>query len=575
MANGTAYLYNFQTALWTNRFFSITFSQTLGLQALTDAGTGRIYIPNGDANTTTNTTSLLRLNMATNTWEVLPMEAGISAMVDYGSAWSTATKSMYMLGGTLFGSTSSVLYNYDPATGWTAPASKGTSPPMRSSACLVSAYNGTKLVMFGGESEKQATLLNDIYFLDVLTMTWTRGPDTDLNSARAMASCAVTNDNFVVWGGFNSAQAMTTNVVLVYNMRTNQWTSTFDPTSPTPTPSKSVTATSTTAAPTSTTPSTPTPVPRPIWPIILGVIIALIIIIVGIIVVFRYRNRMKRTKDLTYKGGEESNYELTGKPKDKSDDKSDNGSGSAVFNTDYAEKEKKRYSHLRAPATEEDPFGSQRWDDPRGPSTAGFGAKDDRRALFTADGSRRFSHLRGPTLDDDKSSRRSSSRRNPTEGDVQRGFDSGKPHRFSHLRGPATTTMGAQYEDAMDDVEEAEEHLEDDFLAAYQYDNNDHDYMPPPPMAIPQSSPSLSSRSSSPRRPQASPRTREPELRTPLSIAVKGLPAPPGRASRSSRASNARSRLHRAPATYERESVFGHADSLSLRGGPQQGGWEA
>lgn len=63
------------------------------------------------------------------------------------------------------------------------------------------AYNGTKMVVFGGQDVSTYVLLSSIYLLDLKTLVWTRGADADPSQGRRGMACAVAGDNFIAWGG--------------------------------------------------------------------------------------------------------------------------------------------------------------------------------------------------------------------------------------------------------------------------------------------------------------------------------------------------------------------------------------
>ncbi|KAF9983904.1 hypothetical protein BGZ75_004544 [Mortierella antarctica] len=65
---------------------------------------------------------------------------------------------------------------------------------------MVPAYNGTKMVVFGGVNVARQTVAG-IYVLDVETMIWTKGKDIDPLLSRSDMACSVAGDNFIAWGG--------------------------------------------------------------------------------------------------------------------------------------------------------------------------------------------------------------------------------------------------------------------------------------------------------------------------------------------------------------------------------------
>ncbi|KAG0375196.1 hypothetical protein BGX24_009430, partial [Mortierella sp. AD032] len=118
----------------------------------------------------------------TATWNTLKNVAfifgGISSSKDVGAV---ALKTLYIWGNT------------------TAASVTGDHPTARYSHCMVEAYDGAKMILFGGY--EGGNPLDDIYILDVESMKWTKGTPGGPTVARGGASCAVTNDLFVAWGG--------------------------------------------------------------------------------------------------------------------------------------------------------------------------------------------------------------------------------------------------------------------------------------------------------------------------------------------------------------------------------------
>merc|ERR1712228_1080539 len=86
---------------------------------------------------------------------------------------------------------------------WTQPAMHGTPPIARGGHSAVCVKNKQLLIFAGGYNSK---ILNDLYILDVETMTWIRPSDTGmLPEPRAGHSCCVTKDNVVyICGGGDS-----------------------------------------------------------------------------------------------------------------------------------------------------------------------------------------------------------------------------------------------------------------------------------------------------------------------------------------------------------------------------------
>ncbi|KAF9992340.1 hypothetical protein BGZ65_012349, partial [Modicella reniformis] len=95
------------------------------------------------------------------------------------------------------------MLSYNDKDGWHNMTRdvKGEVPEPRSSACLVPAFGGSKMVLFGGYTRHEVSVLSDIHILDLDTMVWTRGPNVKSKERRARAACAVSNDQLIAWGG--------------------------------------------------------------------------------------------------------------------------------------------------------------------------------------------------------------------------------------------------------------------------------------------------------------------------------------------------------------------------------------
>ncbi|KAG0334927.1 hypothetical protein BG000_007934 [Podila horticola] len=106
----------------------------------------------------------------------------------YALAPSNSAQAVFALAGYLDDSNrgSSALLRFDAANStWSKVDLKEGAPSPRQGACMVPAYNGTKLVVFGGFSAATITNitsipgggLSDIYVLDAANLTWTKGQD--------------------------------------------------------------------------------------------------------------------------------------------------------------------------------------------------------------------------------------------------------------------------------------------------------------------------------------------------------------------------------------------------------------
>ncbi|KAF9551855.1 hypothetical protein EC957_004178 [Mortierella hygrophila] len=111
---------------------------------------------------------------------------------------------------------------------------KGDVPPPCYGHCMVEAYGGSKIILFGGVTDQNPTSA-DIFIFDVANLTWTQGQTGDSTVGRAYAACAVTNDMFIAWGGatqLDNVFSVVKTPMIVYNLKTNgngAWQKNFSP----------------------------------------------------------------------------------------------------------------------------------------------------------------------------------------------------------------------------------------------------------------------------------------------------------------------------------------------------------
>ena len=85
--------------------------------------------------------------------------------------------------------------------------------------CVVPAYGGSKMVLLGKNN------VNDngvIYILDVVKRTLKGAPATGF---LGIGACAVTGDQFIVWGGDNGSKQ--SNETRVFNLKTEKWVTSY------------------------------------------------------------------------------------------------------------------------------------------------------------------------------------------------------------------------------------------------------------------------------------------------------------------------------------------------------------
>ncbi|KAK3805938.1 MAG: hypothetical protein J3Q66DRAFT_360052 [Benniella sp.] len=233
LQKGTGYIYNLAKDDWSV-MQNVNFHAGGGTSAATDPESGLIYLPNGAMNFT-GSQQLMALDPQTRTISTLPMPDAFNVSSYSSAAWSPPLKSLLLVA--TYGAG---LYSFTPSEkdnaskGWKILNTSGVEHLGNYSPCLVSAYGGTKLVLFAGyrdpkvKSEEGQTPMNAIYVYDVATMLWKEGPSAPF---MAGATCAVTGDYFIVWGGRvmypTPGYGIINNNTLVYNIATDKWTSEY------------------------------------------------------------------------------------------------------------------------------------------------------------------------------------------------------------------------------------------------------------------------------------------------------------------------------------------------------------
>ncbi|KAF9111123.1 hypothetical protein BGX27_005358 [Mortierella sp. AM989] len=226
LVNETGSIYDLQSGGWSSVLTNTNIRIFNGLAATTNPETGVIYVPNGYKSLDSN--SMLAINLETETVDNIAMHPSLESEYFFSTAWSLEFKSMILIGGT-----TNDLFAYSPSMGWNDLTSiaQGDIPSQRYSPCLVPAFGGSKMVLFGGIHPSQNNTLNDIYLLDIPTMTWTRKPDTDLANGRGAAACSVSNGNFIAWGGTNILEGTASgprDTLLVFDLISGTWTSEYN-----------------------------------------------------------------------------------------------------------------------------------------------------------------------------------------------------------------------------------------------------------------------------------------------------------------------------------------------------------
>ncbi|KAF9905586.1 Host cell factor 1 [Linnemannia zychae] len=228
--------YNVESNDWSARYgLPNSFAYGYNFTAAMDPDKNIIFIGNGGSRNSSILTGDMMMVYEANTgfsWtQDMPKSDQLpSWATGYSFVYCAARKSILLFGGKGFGLQGDV---YNPyifefqmtAYKWVRLNTEGPSPTQIYSHCMVPAYDGFKMVVFGG-SVKADVQLGDIYILDVPTMTWMKGSSPPVPLNRSNMACTVGGDNFVAWGGYNAQKAIDVTPI-IYNLKKNEWTTTY------------------------------------------------------------------------------------------------------------------------------------------------------------------------------------------------------------------------------------------------------------------------------------------------------------------------------------------------------------
>ncbi|KAK3835595.1 MAG: hypothetical protein J3R72DRAFT_494060 [Linnemannia gamsii] len=202
-------------------------STQAGLQAVAHPTNGLVYIPSGINNSDSD---MMIYDLLKSTVKQVPMPPresnNLFKWYGYSFVWSEVRQSFLILGGG--GNVGPYFYEYSVSNNrWNELPLEGDAvPPRVKNACLVPAYNGTKILLFGGLTSTGAAV-GTLYTLDVTNMIWSLSESTQPSQNRYGMACSVSGDNFVIWGGQTAGGAALLGPPLIYNINTDKWATQF------------------------------------------------------------------------------------------------------------------------------------------------------------------------------------------------------------------------------------------------------------------------------------------------------------------------------------------------------------
>ncbi|KAK5823561.1 hypothetical protein F5H01DRAFT_376471 [Linnemannia elongata] len=181
-------------------------------------------------------------HLSTNSWEELPIffmpKQKLNNVQICTAVADPRTDQVYIPGasdrGVDSGTASPYLYEYklgrlDP---WLTLNTSGSAAPPLAGSCMVPAYSGTKMLVFGGVDVFAEASIDTLYILDVPTLTWSLGGKYQ---PRTGMVCSVSGDYLIVWGGMGISQSRddpgklipVDETLIIYNIKTAQWTTKY------------------------------------------------------------------------------------------------------------------------------------------------------------------------------------------------------------------------------------------------------------------------------------------------------------------------------------------------------------
>ncbi|KAF9551835.1 hypothetical protein EC957_004158 [Mortierella hygrophila] len=237
--NRAVYTYTFRNAQWSEPTVDPNLNLNPNMPMVFDPTQKQVYIINGYVNVTGDgVLGTMQYDPSVPT-VMKPMRESTRLLLDggYAAVWSTALNIVVAYGGFVRSTPptySETLYEFNPQNPKFLSMGGTNSPAARYGHCMVEAYNGSQIILFGGVDQNNAPL-SDLHILDVATLTWTRQEVASPPLGRAYPCCAVTDDMFVAWSGAQwdkddkEFKVIDKEITIVFNLKAKQWQSTFSP----------------------------------------------------------------------------------------------------------------------------------------------------------------------------------------------------------------------------------------------------------------------------------------------------------------------------------------------------------
>ncbi|KAG0282101.1 hypothetical protein BGZ96_000831 [Linnemannia gamsii] len=198
----------------------------LGIQGVAHPNNGLVYIPSG-RNIIDGDMMIFDLQTQATKWAPMPPRESGTTLQWYGYSfvWSSYRDKFLIFGGG--GNAAPYFYEYSVMSNhWTELAMEGERPPRLKNACLIPAYNGTKMILFGGLASG-GNSVGSLYMLDVQSLAWNLTATAPSGQGRHSMACSVSGDNVIIWGGESTEKVKISGTPLIYNIYTANWSTQF------------------------------------------------------------------------------------------------------------------------------------------------------------------------------------------------------------------------------------------------------------------------------------------------------------------------------------------------------------
>jgi hypothetical protein len=251
-----------------------------GTKAAADPETGIVYLRDKSFRT------MLSLNLRTNEYNISDVKIYADEGIDI-VVWNAYLKGMVVENAAYVANLFSPSKVSKSSTGWSELVQKGNTDITEVWICSAPAHGGVKMVYIDDYAR--------VYVWDAVKKIWKKGP---LGPAVWRTSCAVTGDQFILWGGMIGEDNILYNSTFVFNIKTMQWTSRYIA----PPSQSTTTATTHTSRPSQTptqdvpqTTVTTTGNPTDIKLLVIIVVATGILLAINVWFIVRYRRRGKRS----------------------------------------------------------------------------------------------------------------------------------------------------------------------------------------------------------------------------------------------------------------------------------------